>query len=421
MDTNIIHEKKEKSKKKKSGEWEKITKTILPKDIEEKAKELKALERKREVKSAVDMLKVMLIYATQGLSTRMMSVIGIAHEIADISDTAWRKHLIKSVIWLTWLMNMIISKKYKLPTMTGYSNVYVIDASGIKQEGINGKTYRIHMKYALKRGMMAEVKVTDHHTGEGIHHFRVTKDDIYLCDAGYGNSKQYEKAVLSGMDALFRINIRTFSVVDKNGKQINIVEKLSEAKTKTFEINGYTKDKKCPVRIVCIALPEEKAAQMQEKKSKRAKRKGRGVGKELLESAKWLLLATSLDKKWRKNRLEKLYRARWQVELLFKRIKQNLHIKKLRASSEKSAQAVVILWLIAWAITEELSAVLEKNVLNVSDKAISNWMRDKLTFLVFSTILSNVSLFPILCDFSIVRHLADHPRKKRFRQSLDFS
>jgi len=420
MDKGIIPQKERKNKGEKDKEWEKIVERILPRELEEKAKELKAIERKREVKSGAELIKILLIYAVQGLSTRMLSVIGIAHRVADISDTAWRKHLIKSVIWLTWVLNALLRKRYEMPCYTPYSGIYIIDASGVVQEGLKSKTYRIHMKYSLDRGQMAEAIVTDHHTGEGVQHFKPGKDEIYICDAGYGNTKQYEKAIGSGIDVLFRINIRTFSIVDESGKRINIVDRLS-GNTEAFEITGYTKDKKYPVRIVCVPLPEEKAAQMQAKKAKKAKRKGRGVGRELLESAKWLLMATSLGKDWTIERLEKLFRARWQVELLFKRIKQNLHIGKIRASSDKSAQAVVLLWLIAWAVSEELSAKFEKNVPVALLKNISFWMRDKLAFLAFFTILSNVSFFAILDDISIVRHLSDHSRIKRPRQSLVFS
>jgi len=429
MDTPIIARKEEKIKSgyaQYENEWEKIVQTILPGEIEEKAKELKSLERKREVKSGVELIKVLLIYALEGLSTRMLAVIGIAHRVADISDTAWRKHLIKSVVWLTWLLNALLSKRNELPILPScketecVQRIYIIDASGIVQEGLNAKTYRIHMKYSLDSGKMTEAIVTDHHTGEGMQHFKANKDEIYLCDAGYGNTKQYEKAIGSGINVLLRINIRTFSVVDESGKRINIVDKLS-ANTEAFEITGYTKDKKYPVRVVCVPLPAEKAAQMQVKKAKKARRKGRGVGKELLESAKWLLLATSLDKNWTIERLEKLYRARWQIELLFKRIKQNLNIGKIRASSDKSAQAVILLWLIAWAVSEELSVEFVKNVPVGLLKNITIWMRDKLGFLAFLSILSNVSLLAVFDDFSIVRHLSDHPRINRPRQSLVFS
>ena len=47
-----------------------------------------------------------------------------------------------------------------------------------------------------------------------------------------------------------------------------------------------------------------------------------------------------------------LYRSRWQVELLFKRFKQNFSVTSLKSGNKSYAETEVLLWLIIWAISE---------------------------------------------------------------------
>ncbi len=48
-----------------------------------------------------------------------------------------------------------------------------------------------------------------------------------------------------------------------------------------------------------------------------------------------------------------LYRARWQIELFFKRLKQCLHLHQLRHQDWERASSVVQLYLIVWWLQEQ--------------------------------------------------------------------
>ena len=56
---------------------------------------------------------------------------------------------------------------------------------------------------------------------------------------------------------------------------------------------------------------------------------------------------------WPQERLLDLYRARWQVEVLFKRIKQVLAMHLLPAQTPQGAQAMICTLLVAWLLIEE--------------------------------------------------------------------
>src|SRR5262249_52446599 len=75
----------------------------------------------------------------------------------------------------------------------------------------------------------------------------------------------------------------------------------------------------------------------------------------------WMLVVTTLDATtWSDSDILALYRARWQVELLFKRMKQLLRLHVLRARSAETAQATVRAALVAWALQERESAELHR-------------------------------------------------------------
>ncbi len=56
-------------------------------------------------------------------------------------------------------------------------NVFLVDASVVRQNGKKQEQQRIHMCYSLDHDRMYEVKVTDKHTAESLTHFRVDNKD----------------------------------------------------------------------------------------------------------------------------------------------------------------------------------------------------------------------------------------------------
>ena len=66
-----------------------------------------------------------------------------------------------------------------------------------------------------------------------------------------------------------------------------------------------------------------------------------------------MVVITSLGAGYCGEEILHLYRSRWQVELLFKRFKQNFSVTSLKAGNTDYAETEVILWLIIWAIPEQ--------------------------------------------------------------------
>jgi hypothetical protein len=75
--------------------------------------------------------------------------------------------------------------------------------------------------------------------------------------------------------------------------------------------------------------------------------------------AGWVLVVTTLlEVNWSDRQILSLYRARWHIELLFKRIKQLLKLQSLRCKTLATAKATITLLLLGWALLEEESAAV---------------------------------------------------------------
>ncbi len=73
-----------------------------------------------------------------------------------------------------------------------------------------------------------------------------------------------------------------------------------------------------------------------------------------------MIVTTLCEEDWSNEVVLRLYRARWQIELLFKRMKTFLQMHVLRLKQIERASLVVQLLLIGWALYEREAYVLRE-------------------------------------------------------------
>ena len=130
----------------------------IPIDVEELAQETKALQRKREVKSALDLLRLVLAYSVCDWSLRLAggawaAVIGLGR----LSDVAVRKRLCNSLRWLGCIIGAWLQQRQsRLAGQVGC--VRLIDACTVSQPGSRGTDWRLHAKFDLGAFSLTGVK-----------------------------------------------------------------------------------------------------------------------------------------------------------------------------------------------------------------------------------------------------------------------
>ena len=109
-----------------------------------------------------------------------------------------------------------------------------------------------------------------------------------------------------------------------------------------------------PVRLVAAKLDPTATRRARGRAHREAQKAGRTLTTPTLAVAGWLLLITTLDTDtWSTADVLYIYRARWQVELVFKKMKQLLRLNQIRSTHRSSVEATVRALLVAWGLHED--------------------------------------------------------------------
>jgi hypothetical protein len=261
------------------------------------------------------------------------------------------------------------------------------------------------MCYDLTAGQMDETIVTDGHTAESTTVFTIEPGAIYMADAGFGTGKNLQHIVSCQANALFRATPNHLCLAgDEKGKdKIDMVTKLdTKADVLDFTCFLHTANGKyMPIRIIASRLPDDKALLAIKRKKRNAQRHQSKIREKTLIYAGWIILATTLGDEYKTEDLLKMYRARWQIELMFKRIKQFFNITKLRAATLEHSKAMILLWLIQWSMVERQTVYMERVLAskNMNLERYSPWTMQNFFFHIQKTFINCLWTLPF--DFEL--------------------
>ena len=415
-------------------EWEEEVLTRLPAGTEEQAFHLGAFVRCREIKSVGDLLRALLAYVLCVSSFRQLGSWAVLLGLANISETAWRNRLKGATAWLLWLLGALLAGP-QVPvqqrTSSGLGRIILVDATRLKQVGGTGDDWRVHSAYDLRASRLIQVHVTDKHTAESLQHFQLQRFDLLIADRGYG----YRKNIAYQQQAyvILRFVPSTCPLLDRYGQPLDVVAWLKQVKKGKHCRNAWCihEGKKYHVRIVASALPPEKAAEARKKREQEAKKKGKQLQPDTLFLVGWSLLITNLPKRpWSYQHILQLYRARWQIELLFKRMKQMMDMHVTRSKTPQGCESSLLAWLVVWALQEQeaheardvlrhVHHCLDSPVLDLPEGELSPWLLTKIclqTLLI--TIQGHWTRSRLdLCLPYLQRFLYGSPRKRRLQSN----
>ncbi len=325
-------------------DW-KVLASLLPRGWREKAKELKAYQRVRRFKSPDHLLRTLLIHIGEGCSLRETAVRVKEGGIADVSDPAILKRVRLASDWLQWMAagvmrNWLVKGSPNSPDRI--NRVRLIDGSTIQEPGSKGTSWRLHYSIGLSSLQCDEVRVTGPETGESFCRFAVEPGDLMLGDRGYAHKRGVHHVVSRGGDVLVRISPTSMTFEDSTGKKFDILEHLRGLKSRHVEdwpvVISY-QGSQIMGRICAVRKSQSAAEKARKRIIKDNKRKGRTTRPQTLEAACYTFVFTTLDKSISAEIILSIYRARWQVELAFKRLKSLLGMGRLHMMQPESVKA----------------------------------------------------------------------------------
>jgi hypothetical protein len=351
--------------------WESEVQPRLPKELEVQAKQRGALQRKRGLRSAAQLLRALLAYVLCAPSFRRVGMWAVLIGLADLSEAAWRKALSRASDWLEWLLAELLAMSVPSAWLAGRvaGRVLAIDGTALRQVGGSGDDWRLHTAYDLRAGRLSQVKLSDEHTAESLAHYRLQAGDVVVADNGYGYRRSIATVTQQGAEGIFRITPATFPLQDGAEQAIDVAAWLKQTGEAVRSLACWcVYQGQCyAVRLIALQLPHEAAQAARERKSKKACKDGRTISGATLFFAGWILLITTLPAAdWSAQEVLHLYRARWQIELFFKRLKQLLRLSLLRCVRVQSVQASIRLLLVAWALHQEVADELRASLLSAA-------------------------------------------------------
>lgn len=349
-------------------QWSQEILPRLPAALEEQARALGAFVRIRQLRNAADLLRGLLVYALCGLSFQGVGIWAVLTGLGCLSEKAWRKRLQRAASWISWLVGVLIGTAQRpawLPEGLKGTGIVLVDFSSLKVIGGTGDDVRLHLGYDLLAGRMDHIVVSDHHQAESIPAEVVHQNWIYVSDSGYRQG--YVARVLKqGGQVVVRRHGPDLHLEEEDGTVIDV---RAQAKGLDYgasqSLFGWiklpAKGQRAQVRVVLFHLPKEQAKKARESKAAKAKAKGKQLQEETLWWAEWVVIVTTLcEQEWPNVLVLQLYRARWQIELLFKRMKTFLQMHVLRLKQLERASLVVHLLLIGWALYEQEAQMMRE-------------------------------------------------------------
>ena len=326
-----------------SEDWSKLVK-LLPDGWKDQARTLGALKFGRQFSGPDNLLRVLLMYFSDGCSMRETVARARAGNLADLSDVALLKRVNKSGEWLRWMSERLIQEApvpvMKCSALEG-RRILAVDGSVIREPGAITSSWRLH--YAMDIGTLAcqEIQITRGKVGESLTRFGVQKGDVIVADRGFANRRGITHVLDQGGDVLVRMNLTSLPLQDEEGNpfvQLAHLPSLQMGQTGEWPATIQGTKGRVAVRVCAYRKNEEQRIESERKYRQYINKKQQKFHAETLEATGYVVVVTSLDSLDAEAILA-LYRHRWQIELAFKRMKSLLGLGHLKKKDAEGAKA----------------------------------------------------------------------------------
>ncbi len=321
---------------------------LLPEGWQAKAKELGALRRCRKVQSAEVLLRVLLIHLAEGCSLRETALRAARGQIAQLSDVAIMDRLRLSGSWFRWMNVGLVQRWIEREPRRLYGTqrrINLVDATRIQEPGPTGSSWTLHYCIELVSLACRQWVVTDWQgNGESFWRFKPQAQELYIADRAYGTRAGIATFRRAGAEVLVRFALDNLPLLQPSShKRFNLLSRL--ARLQATQLGDWLvqleyEKERFTGRVCAVKRSRQAAEQAIKKFLLTSKRKGQQPKASTLEAQRYVFVFTTLSpaELSAKQALE-LYRGRWQIELVFKRLKSILQMGHLRKIDADSALA----------------------------------------------------------------------------------
>ena len=334
--------------------------SLLPKGYIEKAYELGAISRPRNICKVDDLLKLILLYQTVGKSFGITAAMCQFSFGFKMTKAGVFKRISKSGAWLSWLCENICRNAGLIvdkPAWLSEHRVCLVDATKVSLKGSHQADWGLHYLVDLFSLDTIEMHLKGYKNGETLKNFnKIEKRDIIVGDRIYGYPVSMNYAMDRGADFCFRLRSNAFNLYNNDYELFNLEDKISSMLEWSYmDLCLYYKSSGVfyPIRLCVYRKTKEESSKSLTRIKKSNSKKMRGKVSEQQEFySNFIVIGTSLKADC-KNILD-LYRMRWEVESLFKRLKSIFDYDEIPTKNESSSRSWLNGKLLLFAICEAL-------------------------------------------------------------------
>lgn len=324
----------------------------LPDNLEQLAKESGFMQRARGVQDPEIWLRLILLHAGGGLSLEQAVVRASELGLAQVSAVALHKRLLRAGPWLQKLTGAMLAQQ-PIPRQreAWREDFVVVDATSVHEPGSTGTDWRVHYRVRLSDLQCDGYELTDETGGETLARHPFRAGQIVLADRGYCHRRGVAHVLDCSAHLVVRLHPTAFPLEDAAGASIDLLawsKKTTRLRANERAVWFRYENRRYPLRLCAIRKSRTATLRAQKRQREKASRMGVQVDPEAAALAEYVLVLTSLPAKpWPADRVLRLYRCRWQVELVFKRLKSLLGLGHLPKTNDQSARS----WMQAKILT----------------------------------------------------------------------
>jgi hypothetical protein len=347
--------------------------SLLPPDWERQAVLCRAVERLRGFESFSALLRVLLLHVGKGYSLAETSVRAKNAGLANVSGVAVLARLRQAENWFHQLCVTLAEESgWEIPFEAHGWNVRAVDSTLVKEPGRRGSQWRIHYSLQIPSLRCDHLELTSAKgtgTGERLGRAPALAGDLVLADRGYCKPQGIAALAREGAAVIVRLNSSSLPLFDERGKRYPLadhVKTIAEAgATREYKVLVHTGKEKIAGRL-CVLRKSDRLTQAALRRIERKSQQGGPQPKpETLLYAGYVMVFTTLpEATFDTAAVLEWYRSRWQIELVFKRMKSLAGLGHLHKHDAASARA--------WLYGKLLIALLCQKLMRVG-RDISPW------------------------------------------------
>jgi hypothetical protein len=353
-------------------EWN-ILLGLLPPGWELEARRSGAVARLRGFDSVDEVLRVLLLHVGCGYSLRETAVRAKAGGIAEVSDVTLLNRLRQGEGWLQHLCQSLLEEsgvRWRGPQPR--RRLRAVDGTVIKEPGKTGSQWRLHYSLRLPElscDYFAITPTEGRNTAEHLRRFAAARGDVILADRGYSNAPGVAALARQGADVIVRLNTSALPLFAPDGRPFPLLQELRRLKTagttRQWPAWVHDQDQRIAGRLCAVRKTEQAIALAQRRITRREQKDHRQAKPETREYAGYVMVFTTVpESEMSAAEVLEHYRFRWQIELVFKRLKSILAIGHLPKYDDQSSRA--------WLYGKFLVALLTQKLVRLGSE-ISPW------------------------------------------------